>query len=288
MRHWPLVNAVTPGEVVEVVNESHGTNFELRREFGVGRESAWEIVSTAGRAVLKYSGEPERHLAMAQLAEHLRACGYPTPAVLLAGATETFGYHVLEFVEGGRRPNWGRKLEGDALDVMFRLVDLGKGIAPPAGTDWSAALVDKVFADGFDLQRRCSAEVADAIAALLADTEPGPEAMPDNDFVHGDFGPHNVLISDQGPIVLDIAGGGHGSRVIDLADLLAGTVEGERHRVERAIAAAATPDLAIVALAYQALHWLWRDIEYGRQPEWSLRHLHRSAALIQSWKRASE
>jgi hypothetical protein len=282
-----LVDAITPVDVVELINTDHGTDFALLGSFDVGREGAWAIASSTDRAVLKYSGEPTQHLHMPRLAAHLRACGYPTPAVLLAGATEAFGYHLVEFVQGARPPGWGRKLEGDTLDVLFDLVDRGAGIAPPVGTDWSAALVDKVFADGFNLQRRCSADVADAIGELLADLDPPPATLtPESDFVHGDFGPHNVLITDNGPMVLDIMTGGSGSRVIDLADLLAGTAEGERHRVESAMGAASNPELAVIALAYQALHWLWRDVEYGVQPEWSLHHLRRSAALIRSSKRA--
>jgi hypothetical protein len=270
--------------VLEQINAGHGTNFQLRGRFGVGAEGAWEVTSEATRGVLKWSNDPPRHTAVRQLVDEVRSRGYPTPPVLLAGSTPSLGYHIVEFVEATRPEGWGRKLEGAALEVMLDVVSLAQGIAPSVGCDWSAALIDAVFDDSFDLRRRCpNLDVLNELAAAVDGLQDA--RVPRTDLVHGDLGPHNVMITAEGPVVLDIEGAGYGSRASDLADLMAGTSPAARELVRAALLEIGAVELAMISVAYQALHWLWRDVDRNASPdEWTVRNVATSAALIRDWR----
>jgi hypothetical protein len=263
---------MTALRVVEAINERERTRFRLHDRFAVGREGAWEVRSPDSRAVLKYSLHPERHVRAAAVVAEVRKGGYPTPPVLHSGTFEGLGYHVAAYVDGSRMP--ARKLDGESLDTILEVIERGRDLAPTIGEDWSARVWSAVFNDGFQLRDRLQPEAVAQLDELQAATEPcRGTVLPKADLVHGDIGPHNVLVTVDGPVVVDMDDAGPGSRASDLADVLAGATEPGRRTVRRALLAVDPPDVRAIALAYQALHWVWRAIEHGDEPGWTLRNL---------------
>jgi hypothetical protein len=87
-------------------------------------------------------------------------------------------------------------------------------------------------------------------------------------------------------MVLDLAGSGFGTHAIDLADLVPGIAAQDRRRVEAVLAHTERIEVASIAMAYQALHWLWRDLLHGVEPAWTLENLATSTARIRAWRDA--
>lgn len=90
--------------------------------------------------------------------------------------------------------------------------------------------------------------------------------LPDDDIVHGDLNPSNVLVRDgQIVAVIDTGSAGRGSRAIDLATVVWGTPMGSRAEdvaVLRLLTVA--PDGAVVALALHIWHMLEFPIRHQR------------------------
>jgi hypothetical protein len=212
----------TTRRVLAELNETHEVDFSLRHRFDSGLQGgAWLISGADGAlAVLKWhpgGSLPQiRELAMA--VARIRAAGYPTPAWPAAGLTENgIAYHVQEFVSGeASTPLTPAKAEL-LVAVLERQAGLNTGlpasrsIAAAATADGPRRILNQLGPAGRELIRRY-----DAVLDLA-----GPLSLPAGDMVHGDFNSCNILLwDDRVAGVIDLAGMGTGSRIVDYACLL--------------------------------------------------------------------
>jgi aminoglycoside phosphotransferase (APT) family kinase protein len=90
-------------------------------------------------------------------------------------------------------------------------------------------------------------------------------AMRQNDLVIGDFGPHNVLVDDEGRVtaVVDLESAGRGDRVIDTVGLLYMVEPHLLGAVRDAALAIASPEALAVCGVYWIVRRLCGGIESG-------------------------
>lgn len=198
--------------VVAAINHKHDMNWELGRRCTGGLQGgAWELHEPDGRgAILKWSTHPRfytRRRAAALAA--IRAAGYPTPAWLAVGRTDSGGYLVQEFVAG--------EPPGFTVDTARQLIDiieLQTGLAPDLDQDWSRYIASD------NGEREYVHGVAPTLVRqfdrITTDVE-----IPGGDMVHGDFNTCNVLAAGAHVTgVIDADAFGHGTRAIDYAWLV--------------------------------------------------------------------
>ena len=100
-----------PAEVLDDVASVAGAQVTLLSRLPGGVNGGAMRVQLAGRAdaVLKavpraYPGHLDETLRAQRVAEHMRRRGYPTPAWLGAGATATYVWHLMDFVDAAPVP----------------------------------------------------------------------------------------------------------------------------------------------------------------------------------------
>jgi aminoglycoside phosphotransferase (APT) family kinase protein len=139
------------------------------------------------------------------------------------------GYFYLQERAPGRPMRKGgvyTEVNADELELLLSVLDQHSAVAPDAPHDWSKSVEDAVLH-----HRREWTVVAQSqlpvVQKLLNACERrvagfGYPAMRHTDLVIGDFGPHNVLVNDEGRVtaVIDLESAGHGDRVIDTVGLL--------------------------------------------------------------------
>jgi aminoglycoside phosphotransferase (APT) family kinase protein len=148
--------------------------------------------------------------AEAEYVEAVRAVGAPAPALL--GMEEIFGRpaSVWEHVEGPSlwqqvvdRPDRSAAIGRALADVQLALFELVTPVTLPNQRD---RLSSKI---------RWSAANVDASLAAALDLLPGRAGTPR--LCHGDLHPSNVIVSQDGPVLVDWFDACRGDRVADVA-----------------------------------------------------------------------
>lgn len=196
-----------------------------------GKSGAWAVDSLEGqKGVLKVSADStcDSFVQTIRLAEHLRALGYPTPCPLHHGLLPGGCFYLQERLPGHpmRSPGVYAELNQHELGLLLRVLDLHSAIAPQDCQDW-VYQVEEVALRQRGEWTIVAQNPLPAVQDLLKVCKQLSDKLGElewrhNDLVIGDFGPHNVLLNNQGCVVavFDLEGAGRGDRVIDLISLL--------------------------------------------------------------------
>jgi aminoglycoside phosphotransferase (APT) family kinase protein len=153
---------------------------------------------------------PSWILAEAEYVEAVRAVGAPAPA--LHGIEEVFGRpaSVWERVDGPSlwqqvvdRPDRSAEVGRRLADIQLELFEL---VPPVTLPDQRDRLISKI--------RRSAANV-DASLGVALELLPARHGRPH--LCHGDLHPSNVIVSEDGPVLVDWFDASRGDRVADVA-----------------------------------------------------------------------
>jgi aminoglycoside phosphotransferase (APT) family kinase protein len=272
-----------PTALVDDVATAVGAEVTLLDCLPGGTNGSVMRVQLAGRAnaVLKavprvHPNQPNDALRAQRVVEHMRRCGYPTPAWLGLGATATHVWHLMDFVDAAP----ARELTPSLVEQLMEIIEVQAGQASELYDHWSYAWrLATGQESGQDLAPSLSRAVAElsgyssAVSALVerlrlvcADV-PRPREAPD--MVHTDLNPSNVLVRDGEVVaVVDIGNAGSGTRATDLTTLQWYTfqdpLDGVRRRLWTRILALVGWEGAAVLAATQILLQLEWPIRLGR------------------------
>jgi hypothetical protein len=273
------VASVVGAEVTLLSRLRGGVNVGAMRVQLAGRANA--VLKAVPRAYLNHLDET---LRAQRVAEHMRRCGYPTPAWLGVGATATHVWHLMDFVDAAPVP----ELTPSLVEQLMEIIEIQAGQASEPYDHWSyawrVATGQESAVAGPDFnetpeQSLLSQSVArlsgysSGVSALLerlrlvcADVPPPPEAP---DMVHADLNPSNVLVRDGAVVaVVDIGNAGSGTRATDLTTLQWYTfqdpLDGVRRRLWMRILAVVGWEAAAVLAATQILLMLEVPIRHER------------------------
>lgn len=250
----------------------------VRRLAGGFQTGAYLALDHGLPVVLKWTAQPdwaEVVVAAAPVVAAARAAGWPTTGWLTSGRTRDGGaYHLQEHAAG--EPV--ELITHVWLDAVLPMVERQRDLRPASTRSWSAHDHERVFAD----PSGATAAVAgsglagkELVAAIARLCRPyGAVRLPDDDLVHGDLNPDNVLLLDgKVTAFVDVEAIGRGSRLHDLATIVvyatlwpgeAGTVD----RVlahSRAIAAGGQLEISVASvliglLEFGVHHWPTDDL----------------------------
>jgi aminoglycoside phosphotransferase (APT) family kinase protein len=272
---------MTPEELLQLINERHGTSFVLGERFAGGEQGAFVIYDPEGnRFALKRQSAarvaPFQHAR--DVIDLLRARGYPVPRYPYEGTIDGAEYGIQEVLPGVPMGS----LEARYIPRLLELNDLQAGLAPLPSRGWRGMLVHSVL-EGFAeycviaTLRDYSAATAEFLARLQEMVRTYADlALPTTDIVHFDFTPSNILVADgQISGVIDWDAPCAGDRAFDLATLLFYATDQPElrttlmgHYVERS-------DLA--ALRLYLAHLIVRQLD------WSIRH--HDGVIVDHWLR---
>ncbi|MCM0619041.1 phosphotransferase [Nocardioides bruguierae] len=241
-----------------------------------------EVVG-GGDAVLKverltHPGQFEGLVRARRIVERMRGRGYPTPAWLCVGSTDTHVWHLADFIDAAHAAT----LTPSIVEQLMAIVELQAGQAFEPYDHWSFAwrIVhgDELTPDGPPWEeapeqvtlRRSVARLAShsrEVSALIqrgrlmcAGAAP-PGAAPD--MVHADLNPSNVLVRDGVVVaIVDVANAGSGTRATDLTTLQWHTftepLDRVRHRLrERIVGLVGWQRAAELTAAHTLLQLEW-------------------------------
>ncbi|NUR95086.1 MAG: aminoglycoside phosphotransferase family protein [Kribbellaceae bacterium] len=239
-------------------------------------------LSGGASAVLKAwprvrDGQFDEVLRGLRVVEHMRGCGYPTPAWLGVGATDTHVWQLIEFVDAAPIAELTPSLVGQLMEIN----EVQGGRASEPYDHWAYAWRLATGQDfGQDLAPSLSRAVAglsgyssevsalvERLRGMCADVPPPREAP---DMVHADFKPDNVLVRDGKVVaVVDIGNAGSGTRATDLTTLQWHTfqdpqLDGARRRLWARILDLVGWQGAAVLTATKILVMLEFPIRHGR------------------------
>lgn len=215
---------VVPAEVLGDVSRVVGADVTPAGRLAGGVNAGAVRVRVSGRedAVLKTVTRTSAHqlddvLRAQRVVEHMRGRGYPTPAWLAVGATESHVWHLADFVDAVPPT----ELTTSVVEQLMDLNDLQAGQAREPHDHWAyawrVATAREAVVAGL---AGYSAAVSVLVERLrLACTDlPSPPGAPD--MVHADLNPSNVLTRDGVVVaVVDIENAGSGTRATDLVTL---------------------------------------------------------------------
>lgn len=238
-------------------------------------------LATGANAVLKAWPRVRRNqldevLRAQRVIEHMRGCGYPTPACLGVGATVAHVWHLMEFVDAAPAV----ELTPSLVEQLMEIIELQAGQATEPHDHWAYSwrlATGREF--GLDVDPSLSRAVAELpgysseVSALVERLRlvcagvPPPHEAPD--MVHADFNPRNVLVRDGAVVaVVDIGNAGSGTRTTDLITLqwyiFAEPLDGARRRLWRRILDLIGWEQAAVLAATKILTQLEFPIRQGR------------------------
>ena len=254
---------------------------------------AWRVHLAGGAdAVLKAAPRAHPHhldetLRARGVVEHMRRCGYPTPAWLGVGATATHVWHLMDFVDAAP----AAELTAALVEQLMEIVDLQAGQASEPYDHWSYAWrvatgQDPAVAgpgvhetpEQSSLRRSVArlpsssapvAALVERLRLVCADVPPPPAAP---DMVHADLAtPSNVLVRDGRVVaVVDLGNAGSGTRATDLTTLVWYTfqdplLDGVRRRLWTRIIGLVGWQGAVVLTATHILHMLELPLRLGHR-----------------------
>lgn len=233
-----------PAEVLADVARVVGAEVTgLRRLPGGVNGGAWRVqLDARADAVLKAVPQAHPHhldetLRAQRVVEHMRRCGYPTPAWLGVGASAAHVWNLTDFVDAAPAP----ELTPSLVEQLMEIIELQAGQASEPYDHWSyawslatgqepaAARLGRGETPEQSLLRLSVSRLSGyspAVSALVerlrlvcADVPPPPEAP---DMVHADLAtPSNVLVRNGAVVaVVDLGNAGSGTRATDLTTLL--------------------------------------------------------------------
>ena len=283
-------SAQPPAEVLDDVGRTMGADVTLLGRLPGGVNGGAVRVELAGGASAVLKAVPRTHpdqldetLRAHRVVDHMRRCGYPTPAWLGVGSTATHVWHLMDLIDAAPAP----ELTPSLVERLMEIIELQAGQASEPYDHWSYAWRVATGATGAtpdvtetteqSLLRQSvarlsgySAEVSALVqrVRLVCANVPPPRGAPD--MVHADIStPSNVLVCDGAVVaVVDIGNAGSGTRAIDLTTLVWATfqdaaMDAVRGRLWRRVLDLAGGEGAAVLAASQILHMLEVPIRHG-------------------------
>lgn len=219
-----------------------------------------------------------------RVVDHMRGCGYPTPAWLGVGSTAAHVWHLMELIDAAPAPG----LTPYLVEQLMEIIELQAGQASEPYDHWSYAwrvatgstgatphvtetTEQSLLRQSVALLSGYSAEVSALVQRLrlACANVPLPRGAPD--MVHADIStPSNVLVRDGTVVaVVDIGNAGSGTRAIDLTSLVWATfqdaaMDAVRGRLWTRILDLVGEEGPAVLAAAQILHMLEVPIRHGR------------------------
>ncbi|MCE7982644.1 MAG: aminoglycoside phosphotransferase family protein [Caldilinea sp. CFX5] len=238
-----------------------------------GQSGAWAVDGPDGeRGILKVSADSDCATVaqIVRLIEHLRTAGYPTPRPLHYGSIPDGGcFYLQECLPGRpmRAPGFYAELNQHELGLLLRLLERHEGIAPATLPDRTAQ-VEAIALQQQDEWTVVAQSPLPAVQRLIERCAQRCAGLGDpgwrhSDLVIGDFGPHNILLNEQGQVaaVFDLEGAGRGDRVIDLVGLLYMVELAWLPDVRHAALQVATPAALTACGVYWMVHRLYQGIQ---------------------------
>lgn len=214
-------------EIEEAVGRELGIKLRLLGSFDRGTTGAFEALTEVGsRVVVKISLDPEMSEKMGFAAANLprlKARGYPAPDLVTYGALgDARGFAVFEYLDGDPPEELDSPLLDQLLDLNELQADAGIQAPNRNWSWWIRATVFEGYAGMFEGAAGASESSARLMSRLKEIGRPARDhEMHSRDFVHGDFGPHNVVVRDgRTSGVLDWMNFGIGNRATDLGVVL--------------------------------------------------------------------
>jgi aminoglycoside phosphotransferase len=265
--------------LIDVVGRRHRLRLTPGKRFLWGEQGAFAVADADGRSlVLKWSSveASERFQRARRITDCLRSKGYPAPRYVLDGVVDGVSYCLQEMLPG--QP----MLPADPvyLPRLLALNDLQRAPAPELTSDWPQSIVEsvRVGCDGYCVLSSLidySPETRELLDRVQSLVEQYPEIdCPDDEIVHFDFNPGNILVAD-GRIsgVVDWDGVTAGDRMFDVVTLLFYVRSDQRARqvLWKHLREHSTRGAVSLYLAHMIV----------RQVDWSIRH--HNADSIDLW-----
>ena len=181
-------------------------------------------VQMAGSADAVLKAVPRTHpdqldavLRARRVVDHMRGRGYPTPAWLGVGATDTHVWHLTDFVDAAP----ASELTASLVEQLSEITDLQAGQAREPHDHWRYAwrvvTGREPTVAGLSGYSSAASALVERLALASEGLRPPPGAP---DMVHADLNPSNVLTRDGVVVaVVDIENAGSGTRATDLITL---------------------------------------------------------------------
>src|SRR5581483_9479334 len=217
-----------PAELIQQINEIHGTAFTLVERYEQGEQGAFAIVDPDERRyVLKWQprlGLMSRLQYARTVTDRLRTRGYPAPEYIWIGRIPGGIYSIQTVLPGSPVL---LPVTDAQLSHLIALNELQIDQAPPGLRDWPREVVHTVL---FGEREYCvhtslqqhSSETAEMLQELKnIALQYKDEITRKNDIVHFDYNPANILVHNQEVSgIIDWDGGCAGDAAFDLATLL--------------------------------------------------------------------
>lgn len=266
-------------ELIDAIGKRHGLKLTSGERYSWGEQGAFAIADAGGTSfVLKWSMAEagERIRRVRRVTEHLRNKGYPAPRYVLDGIVDGVSYSLQEALPG--QPML--PVDQVYLPQLLALNDLQRGPAPDLASDWPQSLVESVrvgyeeyciLASLIDYSRE-TRELLDRVQSLV--TRYPDIVCPNDDIVHFDFNPGNILVA-EGRVsgVVDWDGVTAGDRMFDVVTMLfyIRSDPSARQMLWQHLHANSTRGAVFLYLAHMIV----------RQVDWSIRH--HNAEVVRLW-----
>jgi hypothetical protein len=266
--------------ILTAIDAHHGLALTLGERYAWGEQGAFAVRDATGTPfVLKFDtpASADERLRQARIAtNHLHGRGYPVPRYRAHGVVDGVNYSLQELLPGRPIQSVGLK----QVPQLVALNELQRGPAPLPACSWPQPILDSVFVgcDGYcvleslDGYSRVTRALLTQMQALVTDH---PVATcRDDDIVHFDFNPANILIH-EGQIsgVVDWDGVMAGDRIFDLVTLL--FYSGEDGHARQALWRYVRSHATQCAITLYMAHIIIRQID------WSIRH--HDSATVEAW-----
>ena len=210
--------------MIEEAAAGLGGGWQVSRKLAGGWNQGAYLVRGPGgeRAGLKcYATDPGRIAAAAPVIRAAREHGWPTPAWLATGMTQSGAAWVLQEFVSGQRP---LQLDDRVAALMAEVLEVQAGLGRLAGPGWSQWAWGTVFEDWGGLRAAVRAglprggEIVAAVDAIASSCSAAPLGAAD--LVHGNFEAGNTLLDGNRLWVVDAQGVSGGGRAYDLVEAL--------------------------------------------------------------------
>jgi aminoglycoside phosphotransferase (APT) family kinase protein len=280
--------AATADELLREVNQRHGTDFKVQREFaGPVNSGALLVEGTDGERILKWVGTPESLAAQRKaqrVTRALAAKGYPVPKYEHVEPLGDGGYALMTKLPGEPADFREHGLTQTARVLQLNRLQYRAAVLPAA---WPAEIASAIAegGDGYchpEAMRRHSPEAAALLAELqrLGAEHAGVSPLTDG-VVHKDLNPGNVLaVGAQVTGIVDWENATSGDPAYDIAYLWFCIYDHAdcRAALWRHLLGAAEPATIALYAAHVMIGFVSGSIVH--EPEWVDRRLAASAAAL--------